>query len=76
VNSAKTPLKSIEPTRLLSAPEFQGLAKMPCEVEWFKNIRNASTRRAYENAIRDFILFTGIERPEEFRLVTRAHVIT
>jgi integrase/recombinase XerD len=71
----KTHLKITGTTRLLSAPEFQGLAEMPREVEWFKNIRNASTKRAYENAIKDFMLFTGIKRPEEFRLVTRAHVI-
>jgi hypothetical protein len=68
----KTSLKITGTTRLLSAPEFQGLAEMPREVEWFKNIRNASTKRAYENAIKDFMLFTGIKRPEEFRLVTRA----
>jgi integrase/recombinase XerD len=37
--------------------------------------RNCSTRRAYENAIHDFMRFTGIARPEEFRTVTRAHVI-
>ena len=48
---------------------------MPPEIEWFANIRNRSTRRAYENAIRDFMRFTGINRPEEFRTVTRAHVI-
>ena len=36
---------------------------------------NPSTKRAYENAIGDFIRFTGIARPEEFRTVTRAHVI-
>jgi len=27
------------------------LAEMPAEAEWFKNIRNPSTKRAYENAI-------------------------
>ena len=36
---------------------------------------NPSTRRAYENAVRDFMRFTGITRPEEFRTVTRAHII-
>jgi site-specific recombinase XerD len=34
-----------------------------------------ATRRAYQTALQDFIRFTGIERPEEFRTVTRAHVI-
>lgn len=66
----------ITPTeRLLTAAEFQGLADVPPEIEWFANIRNRSTRRAYENAIKDFMRFTGIIRPEEFRIVTRAHVI-
>jgi hypothetical protein len=35
----------------------------------------SNTKRAYQNAIKDFMLFTGIKRPEEFRLVTPAHVI-
>ena len=61
--------------RLLTAAEFHRLAQVPPEIEWFANIRNRSTRRAYENAIRDFMQFTGIARPEEFRTVTRAHVI-
>src|SRR5947209_15065010 len=66
----------ITPTeRFLTAAEFQGLADVPPEIEWFANITNRSTRRAYENAIKDFMLFTGILRPEEFRTVTRAHVI-
>jgi integrase len=48
---------------------------VPPEVEWFANISNRHTRRAYENAVKDFMRFTGIERPEEFRIVTRAHII-
>jgi integrase/recombinase XerD len=61
--------------RLLTAAEFHRLADVPPEVEWFANLSNPSTRRAYENAIRDFMRFTGIARPEEFRTVTRAHII-
>ncbi len=61
--------------RLLTAAEFHRLADVPPEVEWFANLSNPSTRRAYENAIRDFVRFTGIARPEEFRTVTRAHII-
>jgi integrase/recombinase XerD len=61
--------------RLLTAAEFQGLADVPPEIEWFANIRNRSTRRAYETAIGDFMRFAGVARPEEFRTVTRAHVI-
>jgi integrase/recombinase XerD len=62
-------------SRLLTSAEFHRLAAVPPEVEWFANISNPNTRRVYENAIRDFMLFTGIARPEEFRTVTRAHII-
>jgi integrase/recombinase XerD len=61
--------------RRLTAAEFQNLADVPPVVEWFANIKNLSTKRAYENAISDFMRFTGITRSEEFRIVTRAHVI-
>jgi integrase/recombinase XerD len=62
-------------SRLLSAADFHRLADVPPEVEWFANLSNPSTRRAYETAVRDFVRFTGIARPEEFRTVTRAHII-
>jgi len=61
--------------RLLTAAEFHQLADVPPEVEWFANLTNPNTRRAYENAVKDFMRFTGIARPEEFRTVTRAHAI-
>src|SRR5271169_6956539 len=61
--------------RLLTAAEFHRLADVPPEVEWFANISNRHTRRAYENAVKDFMRFAGIRRPEEFRTVTRAHLI-
>jgi integrase/recombinase XerD len=69
------PAEIIPSNRLLTAAEYQRLADVPPEIEWFANITNPSTRRAYENAIQDFMRFTGINRPEEFRTVTRAHVI-
>jgi integrase/recombinase XerD len=47
---------------------------VPPEVEWFANISNHHTRRAYENAVKDFMRFAGIQRPEEFRIVAGAHV--
>ncbi|NUZ09060.1 tyrosine-type recombinase/integrase [Piscinibacter koreensis] len=61
--------------RRLTADLFQGLAAVPAELEWFANLRNGATRRAYENALQDFVRFTGIAGPEEFRQVTRSHVI-
>jgi integrase/recombinase XerD len=62
-------------SRMLTAAEFHRLSDVPPEVEWFANLSNPSTRRAYENAVRDFMRFTGIGRPEEFRTVTRADII-
>ena len=61
--------------RNLTSARFQGLADVPPELEWFANISNKNTRRAYENALQDFMRFTGIAAPNEFRTVTRAHVI-
>ena len=58
--------------RLLTAAEFRQLADVPPEVEWFANLTNPSTRRAYENAVKDFMRFAGIRRPEEFRSVSCA----
>jgi integrase/recombinase XerD len=62
-------------SRPLTAEAFQGLAAVPPELEWFANLGNRETKRAYEKALQDFMSFTGITRPEEFRIVTRAHVI-
>lgn len=39
------------------------------------NIDNPQTRRAYENDLRGFMKFVGIDRPEDFRTVTRSHVL-
>jgi integrase/recombinase XerD len=69
------PTRTVPGNRLLTAAEFHKLADVPPEVEWFANLSNSSTRRAYENAVRDFMRFTGIVRPGEFRTVTRAHII-
>jgi site-specific recombinase XerD len=73
--SEQLPAEIAPTNRLLTAAEFHRLADVPPEVEWFANLSNPSTRRAYENAVKDFMRFTGIERPEEFRTVTRAHII-
>lgn len=67
-------LKTRGPT-LLTAAEFQQLSDMPAESEWFKNLDNEHTERAYKAVIKDFMLFAGIDRLDKFRLVTRAHVI-
>ena len=61
--------------RFLTAPEFARLAAVPPEVQWFANLDSAQTRRAYQNNLRAFMAFVGIAVPEEFRSVTRAHIL-
>jgi integrase/recombinase XerD len=73
--SGQAPAQIAPGNRPLTAAEFHRLADVPPEVEWFANIANSHTRRVYQNAISDFVRFTGIARPEEFRTVTRAHII-
>jgi hypothetical protein len=58
--------------RVLTAAEFQELSAVPLEAEWFANIDNPRTRRAYRIDIHEFMAFMGISQPEEFRKVTRA----
>lgn len=60
---------------MLTTAEFHRLTEVPPEAEWFANLSNAGTRRIYEAAVKDFMRFAGIVRPEEFRIVTRAHII-
>jgi integrase/recombinase XerD len=45
------------------------------QLEWFANLNNPRTRRAYRNDVKEFTAFAGVERPEEMRQVTRAHLI-
>jgi integrase/recombinase XerD len=75
MNDTENSLPTVSQTRLLTAADFLRLAEVPPEVEWFANLTNKCTRRAYENAIKDFMAFTGIQQADEFRSVTRAHVI-
>jgi site-specific recombinase XerD len=59
----------------LTLAQFRKLAEVPPEIEWFANIDSLQTRRAYQNDLRGFMAFAGIVRPEEFRMVTRSHVL-
>lgn len=61
--------------RLLTREEFQGLSEVPAELEWFANIDNPNTKRAYVQDVKEFMRFTCIVEPREFRDVTRAHVL-
>ncbi|MGD0505684.1 MAG: tyrosine-type recombinase/integrase [Steroidobacteraceae bacterium] len=62
-------------SRALTAPEFHSLGEVPPATEWFANIDNAHTRRAYRNDLTEFMTFIGIAAPTELRLVTRAHIL-
>lgn len=48
---------------------------MPAAVEWLADIDNPRTRRAYPNDLEDFCGFVGLTGADEFRAVTRAHVL-
>ena len=61
--------------RRLNAAEFQQLASVPAAAEWFANIDNPRTRRAYQIDLADFCSFVGLTGADEFRAVTRAHVL-
>ena len=63
------------PRRALTSSEFSELEDVPPETEWFANIDNPHTRRAYRNDLKEFMTFAGIRTPIELRLITRAHVI-
>lgn len=72
---AEPPPVAFARSHLMTGAEFHWPADVSLAVEWFANLTNPSTMQAYENAVRDCMRFAGISRPEEFRIVTRAHVI-
>ncbi len=54
------PITGTGNNHLLSRAEFAQLAEVPPEIEWFANIGNPRTRRAYMSDLRDFMGFVGI----------------
>ncbi len=70
-----TTATALVPSGTLTVTQFYTLAEVPPEIEWFANLTNANTRRAYRQDITDFMAFAGLQQPEQFREVTRAHVI-
>ena len=59
----------------LTRMEFRRLADTPPDTEWFTNIMNSKTRKAYQADLADYMGFAGIQQLGEFRKVVRAHVI-
>ena len=72
---AKDLLVKPNENRTLTAGQFQALAEVPAESEWFASIANPNTKRAYRADIGDFMQFLGIQDASMLRLVKRAHVL-
>jgi len=64
-------------SRILTRQEFATLSEIPAAAEWFLYLKRKSpqTYRAYVNDWKEFVAFVGIEDPEEFAEVQRAHVL-
>lgn len=62
-------------SRNITRAEFQRLSDVPPEDEWFGNIRNPNTKRAYKKDVLEFMGFLGLQERSELPLITRAHVI-
>jgi site-specific recombinase XerD len=63
-----------QPLRPPASP-MQTRAKMPPACKWLTHFTNANNYRASQQDSNDFPVFAGLHRPEDFRTVTRAHVI-
>jgi hypothetical protein len=75
LRTAKTNANLLPIERRLRAVQFQELAEVPATAEWFANLDNPRTRKAYQGDLSDFCQFIGLNGPEQFRDVTRAHVL-
>ena len=52
--------------RALTAAEFHTLAEIPPELEWFANLRNPHTRKAYEMICGSSGGLWGLRAPRSF----------
>jgi hypothetical protein len=66
---------AVRPVATLSDEEFAQLADIPPEAEWFANLTNPNTRRAYKSDVRSFMDFLGIEQGQDPRKVVPAQVL-
>jgi len=74
-NPGNSDLATTAEVPMLTSAQYRQLSEVPSAIEWFANIDDPQTRRAYENDLRDFMQFVGIHQPEDFRTVTRSHVL-
>jgi integrase/recombinase XerD len=75
MTTTPVPVSQLTPPATLTTEQFQTLSEIPPAFEWFANLTNPNTRRAYRQDITDFMAYAGVRRPEQFREITRAHVI-
>ena len=61
--------------RELAHASFYQFSDVPPELEWFANIANAHTRRAYRNDVTGFMALFGMKDARQFREVTRSHLL-
>ena len=59
----------------LPLADFYALVDIPPEVEWFANLDNAHTKKAYEHDVKEFMAFATLATLAQLRQVSRAHVI-
>ena len=63
------------PSTLTDASVAHLLESIPEEQVWLTNFTSARTRQTYANAVRELIVFLGVEAPEEFYGLSQAHII-
>ena len=54
----------------LANAQLHTLADIPPELEWFVNLLNPNTRRAYRQDIKDFTPFASLRQLEQLREIT------
>lgn len=63
------------PNTLTATSVADLLNGIPEEQVWLTNFTSARTRQTYSNAVRELVMFLGVEVPEEFYGLSQAHII-
>lgn len=61
--------------RRYESARHPGQRRLTAVVEWFANLDNPRTGRAYQNDLEDSCSFVGLTTADEFRALTHAHVL-
>jgi hypothetical protein len=89
MTTVPVPVSHLTPCARLTAAQFDPLAEIPPELEWFANLTTANPRRAYRQDITDFQAFASLRWAadtlpgfflehgrDKFLWYTRAHGLT